>query len=72
MTCLEFYLFLIYCYFKRYLFTCLFLVVLDLCCCTWAFSSCGDRGLLLLQCAGFSLQWLFLLWSKDSRARGLQ
>ena len=24
----------------------LFLAVLGLCCCTWAFSSCGERGLL--------------------------
>ena len=26
-----------------------------------AFSSCGERGLLLLRCVGFSLRWLLLI-----------
>ena len=34
----SFYLFI-------YLFIYLFLPVLGLCCCTWAFSSCGEQGL---------------------------
>ena len=29
-------------------FICLFLAVLGLRCCTWAFSSCGKRGLLFI------------------------
>ena len=32
---------------KMYLFY-LFLAVLGLCCCAWAFSSCGERGLLFV------------------------
>ena len=35
------------------------------------FSSCGEQGLLfLLQCTGFSLQWLLLLRSSGSRFTG--
>ena len=30
----------------------LFLAALGLCCCTWAFSSCGERGLLFLVVRG--------------------
>ena len=30
------------------LFVFLFLAVLGLCCCAWAFSSCGERGLLFI------------------------
>ena len=50
----------------------LFLAVLGLHCCTQAFSSCGERGshCTSLQCAGFSLQWLLLLWSAGSRHAG--
>ena len=39
------------------------MVVLSLHCSTLAFSSCREGATLLLQCAGFSLQWLLLLWS---------
>ena len=38
----EFYYFL---FFKKFIIY-LFLAVLGLCCCTWAFSSCSDWGLL--------------------------
>ena len=48
----------------------LFLVPLGLRCCARAFSSCGERGLLLLQCTGFSLRWLLLLQSMGSRRVG--
>ena len=48
----------------------LFLAVLGLRCCAWAFSSCGERGLLFLWCAGFSLRWLLLLQSMGSRRAG--
>ena len=37
----------------------------------WAFSSCGNRGYSLLQCAGFSLWWFLLLWSTGSGCIGL-
>ena len=40
-----------------------------LCCCTRAFSSCGEPGLLQLQCAGFSLWWLLLFQSLGSSTR---
>ena len=30
----------------------LFLSALDLCCCMWAFSSCGERGLLFIAVCG--------------------
>ena len=33
---------------KIYLFIYLFLAALGLCCCVWAFSSCGERGLLFV------------------------
>ena len=45
-----------------------FWLSLGLCCCLWAFSSCGEWGLLfLLWCVGFSLRWLLLLQSTGSR-----
>ena len=31
-----------------YLFVCLFLAALGLCCCAWAFSSCSEWGLLFV------------------------
>ena len=34
-------------------FVCFFLAVLGLHCCTWAFSSCGERGLLFIAVRGF-------------------
>ena len=34
--------------FLRIFFIYLFLAALGLCCCTWAFSSCGERGLLFV------------------------
>ena len=53
-----------------FLISLLFLAALGLHCCTWAFSSCSKQGL-LCSCAGFSLQWLLLLWSMGFRARKL-
>ena len=47
-----------------------FLVALGLRCCAWAFSSCGEGVYSSLWCAGFSLQWLLLLWSTGSRHTG--
>ena len=33
-------------FFNKFIY--LFLAVLGLCCCTWAFSSCGEQGLLFV------------------------
>ena len=43
------------------------MAALGLWCCAWAFSSCGEQGLLLLWCLGFSLQWFPLLQSTGFR-----
>ena len=51
---------------------CLYLAVLGLHCCGWAFSGCGLRGDPLLWCEDFSLWWLLLLQTTGSRACGLQ
>ena len=48
----------------------LFLVAVGLGGCVQAFSSCGERGLLLVAGAGFSLWSLLLLWSPGSRHTG--
>ena len=40
----------------------LFLAALGLRCCAWAFSSCGERGLLFVV-----VQWLLSLWSMGCR-----
>ena len=34
------------------LFVCLFMAALGLCCCVWAFSSCGEQGLLFVVVRG--------------------
>ena len=47
-----------------------FLASLCLHCCTWAFSSCGEQGLLSsLRSDGFSWPWLLWLRSTSSRVR---
>ena len=48
------------------------LVTLGLPCCTQAFSSCTEWGLLFVRCMGFSLWWLLLLRGTGSNAHGLQ
>ena len=40
------------------LFIYLFLAALGLRCCAWAFSTCGERGLLFVAVRSFSLRWL--------------
>ena len=55
--------------FLKILFSCLLLAALGLCCCEWAFSSCGERGLLrcsaqVSRCSGF------FFWSTGSRRSG--
>ena len=50
-----------------------FLAALGLCCCVRAFFFslvATRRGYSSLQCAGFSLHWLLLLWSMGSRRAG--
>ena len=42
------------------------MAALGLCCCVWAFSSCSERGLLLVV-----VHELLLLWSTGSRRAGL-
>ena len=54
---------------SSYLFTYLFLGGQGLHCCVGLFSSWSDWG--LVQCTGFPLQWILLLWSIGSRALGL-
>ena len=45
------------------------LALLDLCYCTWAFPSCGEK-LLWLWYVIFSKQWLFLVQSTGARQVG--
>ena len=47
-----------------------FLAALSLCCCVRAFSSCGERGLLLVAVRGLLIGWLLLLQSTGSRRAG--
>ena len=44
------YLYFYYFFFNKFIY--LFLAVLGLCCCVWAFSSCGERRLLLIAVHG--------------------
>ena len=48
----------------------IFLAMLGLRCCAWAFSGCGERGYSSLPCAGLSLRWFLLLRSTGSRHTG--
>ena len=48
-------------------FICFLLAMLGLCCCTWAFSSCGKWGSFSSGSASFSLWWLLLLQSTGFR-----
>ena len=43
-------LFIYFCLFLNFIY--LFLVLLGLCCCVWAFSSCGEWGLLFFAVCG--------------------
>ena len=44
---------------------------MDLCCFTWAFSSCGEQGPLFIAVTKLLLLWLLLSWSTGSRVRGI-
>ena len=57
-------------FFNKFTYLFIYLVVLGLCCCARAFSSCGTGGYSSLWCAGFSLRWLLLLRSTGSRCVG--
>ena len=48
-------------FFKEHLFIYLFLAVLGLCCCTRAFSSCGEWGLLFVAVRGLLIVLAFLV-----------
>ena len=50
-----------------YLFVCLFIAALGLCCCAQAFSTCGERGLLFVAKLGL----LIVVAFSCCRARGL-
>ena len=56
-------------FFKIYLFIYL-LAVLGLPCCAWAFSSCGERGLLFVVVRGFLIVVACLVHSTGSRRAG--
>ena len=60
----------LYIYLFIYLFIYLCLAALGLRCCTWAFSSCGEWGLLFLAVRGLLSGGLSLLWSMGSRHMG--
>ena len=55
-----------------YLLTYLFLAVLHLCCCMWAFSSCGVRGLLFVAVHGLLIAVASLVAEHGLYTRGLQ
>ena len=43
-------MFLIFLFFKnKFIYLCVYLAALGLCCCMQAFSSCGERGLLFIE-----------------------
>ena len=50
----------------------LFLAVLGLCCCTWAFSSCGEWGLLFIAVCGLLIVVASLVAEHGLQVRGLQ
>ena len=52
---------LFYFFNKRVYFIYLFLAALGLPCCTWAFSSCGERGLLFFEVRGLLTAVAFLV-----------
>ena len=56
---------------KIYLFY-LFLAALGLCCCPWAFSSCAERGLLIVAVCGLLIAVASLVAEHRPQARGLQ
>ena len=48
------------------------MAALGLCCCTWAFSSCGEQGLLFIVVRGLLIVVAFLVAEHGLQARGLQ
>ena len=60
------------CFLKFIYLIYLFLAALGLCCCAWAFSSCGEvsGGYSSLHCMGFSLLWLLFVAEQGSRHVG--
>ena len=54
------------------LFIYLVLAVLGLCCCAWAFSSCGEQGLLFVAVCGLLIVVASLIAEHRLQAHGLQ
>ena len=52
MVSAEIQLFFFFFLINLFIFVYLFLAVLGLCCCAWAFSSCGEQGLLFIAVHG--------------------
>ena len=59
-------------YFLKIYFIYLFLAVLGLCCCAWAFSSCGGRGPLFIAVCGPPIAMASLVAEHGLQAHGLQ
>ena len=60
------------CFNKYIYFIYLFLAALGLRCCAWAFSSCGERGLLFVAVRGLLTAVAYLVAEHGLQARGLQ
>ena len=54
------------------LFIYLFLAALGLCCCTWAFSTCSEQGLLFIAVRGLLIAVASLVAEHGLQAHGLQ
>ena len=63
-------LFCFFGFFKLIYLFYLFLAALGRRCCLWAFSSCGERGLLFVAVHELLIAWLLLLQSTGSRHAG--
>ena len=70
--CLENYFILFFYKFIYFILFYLFLVVLGLSCCVWAFSSCGERGLLFIAVRRLLIAVASLVAEHQLYARGLQ
>ena len=54
----------------KFFFLINFLAALGLCCCMWAFSSCGERGLLFVAVRGLLIAVASLVAEHGSRCAG--
>ena len=72
MCHLFIYLFIYVFIFNKFIYLYLVLAVLGLRCCTWAFSSCSERGLLFVVAHGFLIAVASLVAEHGLQARWLQ